>query len=110
MTQAFKGNQYTKSGDTDNQHHQKLRTVDKVAKEHNVAADTVQRAEHFLDGLNEAEKVSPAKRIPPILMKCLSVSYLTCTLTCTSQKNSPISPHKFCFLGLLRNAKNPQTP
>lgn len=62
QTQAFKGNQYTKSGDTDNQHHQKLRTVDKVAKEHNVAADTVQRAEKFAKGIDEAEDILPGAK------------------------------------------------
>lgn len=63
MTQGaadgFRGNQHTKvvsgqSGDLP-----KLKTRDIVAKEFGVGAKTVERAEHFLDGLNEANKVSP---------------------------------------------------
>lgn len=63
QTQAFKGNQYTKSGGTENQHHhKKIRTVDKVAKEHNVAPDTVQKAEKFAKGVDEVEEALPGAK------------------------------------------------
>ena len=35
------------------------RTAEKIAKDFGVGKETVKRAEQFLDGLNEAEKVSP---------------------------------------------------
>lgn len=54
-----RGNQYTKVAGGQNDDLPKLKTRDIVAKEFGVGAKTVERAEHFLDGLNEAEKVSP---------------------------------------------------
>ena len=42
-----------------NGHLPKPRTRDVIAKEFGVGVQTVARAEHFLDGLNEANKVSP---------------------------------------------------
>ena len=42
-----------------NEHKGKNRTSDVIARDFGVGKETVKRAEHFLDGLNEAEKVSP---------------------------------------------------
>lgn len=56
-------NQHTKVVNTENQHQpKKLRTVDKVAKEHNIAPDTVQRAEKFAKGIDEAEDIMPGAK------------------------------------------------
>ena len=52
-----RGNQYTKVADDQSGHVPKLtRTGDKIAKEYGIGYGTVQRAEHFSKGLDEAEK------------------------------------------------------
>lgn len=53
-----RGNQYTKVASAQNEHLAQ-RTSEVVAKDFGVGKETVKRAEHFVDGLNEAEKVSP---------------------------------------------------
>lgn len=56
---GFRGNQHTKVVSGHNGHLPKSRTRDVVAKQFGVGAKTVERAEHFLDGLNAAEEISP---------------------------------------------------
>lgn len=45
-----------------NEHLGNQRTSEVVAKDFGVGKETVKRAEHFVDGLNEAEKLSPGIR------------------------------------------------
>lgn len=64
MTQGaadgFRGNQHTKVVSAQNEHLPKtIRTADKIAEKFGVGKETVKRAEHFVDGLDRAEKVSP---------------------------------------------------
>lgn len=58
---GFRGNQYTKAEvSLQNEDLPKQgKTKDIIAKQFSVGSSTVERAEHFVDGLNEAEKVSP---------------------------------------------------
>src|SRR5699024_10642471 len=58
---GFRGNQYTKTEvSLQNEDLPKQgKTKDVIAKQFGVGRSTVERAEHFVDGLNEAEKVSP---------------------------------------------------
>ena len=57
---GFRGNQYTKEVGSDLDLSEKRgKTGEKIAKEFGVGYGTVLRAENFVDGLNEAEKVSP---------------------------------------------------
>ena len=58
---GFRGNQYTKAEvSLQNEDLPKQgKTKDVIAKQFGVGGSTVERAEHFVDGLNEAEKVSP---------------------------------------------------
>lgn len=63
QTQAFKGNQYTESGNSQNGNNQNgSRTVDKIAAEHSVGANTVVRAEKFAKGIDEAEDILPGAK------------------------------------------------
>lgn len=58
---GFRGNQYTKAEvslqNEDLPKQGKTKYV--IAKQFGVGSSTVERAEHFVDGLNEAEKISP---------------------------------------------------
>ena len=56
---GFRGNQHAKVVSNQNDYLAKEKTKEIIAKQFGVGSSTVQRAEHFLDGLNEAEKVSP---------------------------------------------------
>lgn len=47
------------SASAQNEHLRPMRTSDRIAKEFGVAKETVKRSEHFLDGLNAADAVSP---------------------------------------------------
>ena len=60
LTQGTR-NQYVqrKSENGHSDHFQTSRTLDKIAKEHGVGAKTVQRAERFAKGLDDAERISP---------------------------------------------------
>lgn len=62
MTQGgSRGNQYTKVPKGQNDHLAKKyeSTAEKIADDFGVVEKTVRRSEHFLDGLNAAEEVSP---------------------------------------------------
>lgn len=56
-----RGNQYKKvaSRQSDDLKVKPAKTKDKIAKDFGVGSKTVERAEHFLDGLNAADEVSP---------------------------------------------------
>ena len=56
---GFRGNQHIQKVSAQNEHLAKGRTSEVIAKYFGVGKETVKRAEQFLDGLNEAEKVSP---------------------------------------------------
>lgn len=58
---GFRGNQYTKAEvSLQNEDLPKQgKTKDVIAKQFGVGGSTVERAEHFVDVLNDAEKVSP---------------------------------------------------
>lgn len=63
QTQAFKGNQYTKSGGEEKLLHQKNpSTAETVGREHNVSHDTVKKAEKFAKGIDEAEDILPGAK------------------------------------------------
>lgn len=53
------GNQYTKAASAQNGHLPKDKTRDVIAKSFGVGTQTVERAENFVDGLNEAETIAP---------------------------------------------------
>ena len=61
--EAYKAQKLTQGGDrkssAQNEHLKNQRTSEVVAKDFGVGKETVKRAEHFVDGLNEAEKVFP---------------------------------------------------
>lgn len=61
--EAYKAQKMAQGGDrkssAQNEHLNGKKTADIVANDFGVGKETVKRAEHFLDGLNAAEKVSP---------------------------------------------------
>ncbi len=61
--QAYKAQKLTNGGDrkssAQSEHLKNARTSEIVAKDFGVGKETVKRAEHFVDGLEAAEKVSP---------------------------------------------------
>ena len=62
-TEAFKGNQYTKSGGTQNGHHQKPhrkkgKTASIIGEELGIGANTVRRAEEYARGVDTLKGVS----------------------------------------------------
>lgn len=62
QTQAFKGNQHTKVGGTQNDTHQKERTRDVIAAEHGIGTNSVVRAEKFAKGVDEVESAAPGAK------------------------------------------------
>lgn len=63
MTQGGdRGNQYAKVANTQSGDLPKQRTIDKIAAEHSIGANTVHRAEKFAKGVDAAERIAPGAK------------------------------------------------